>query len=108
MASVDLTPNAFKKYCERAFERYFNNEERAIQTCDLYELLCNENIFKKQYVKEIIDLFDEDNSDSVQYKELIKIFIENLGYEVGLTEKDIKKHINQRFEIELKSDSEGE
>lgn len=65
MASVDLTQDAFKKYCERAFERFFTNDTTSMQTSELYELLCNENIFRREYIQEIIDMFDQDASDSI-------------------------------------------
>jgi len=54
MASVDLSQDSFKKYCERAFERFFVNETRSMTTSELYEKLCNENIFKREYITEII------------------------------------------------------
>lgn len=78
MASVDLTQDSFKKYCERAFERFFTNETKSMQTSELYELLCNENIFKRQYIQEIIELFDQDQSDTIQYEELVVVMIDNL------------------------------
>ena len=54
MASVDLTQESFKKYCERAFERFFTNETNSLPTNELYEILCKDNIFRPELVKSII------------------------------------------------------
>ena len=76
-----------------------------MQTSELYELLCNENIFKRQYIQEIIELFDQDNSDSIQYEELIDVLITNLKHDITppVTYLDIEEYIEERFEIDLKN-----
>lgn len=110
MASVDLTQDSFKKYCERAYERFFTNETSSMQTSELFELLCKENIFRREYIQEIIELFDQDASDSIQYEELVGVFIDNLSTDIStgpdgqkLTYADIERHIEERFEIDLKN-----
>lgn len=82
MASVDLTQESFKKYMERAFERFFTNETLSMPTNEVYELLCKDNIFKPDLVKMIIEMFDEDGSDSIQFKEMVDKFITILGDEI--------------------------
>lgn len=110
MASVDLTQDSFKKYCERAYERFFTNETSSMQTSELFELLCKENIFRREYIQEIIELFDQDASDSIQYEELVGVFIDSLTSDIStspdgqaLTYADIEIHIEERFEIDLKN-----
>lgn len=105
MASVDLTQDSFKKYCERAFERFFTNETTSMHTSELYERLCNENIFRREYIQEIIELFDQDASDTIQYEELVGVFIDNLGSDISppVTYADIEDYIEERFEIDLKN-----
>lgn len=68
MASIDLSKDAFLKYCERAFERFFqNNEERTMSMSDLYDILCKENVFPRSFIQVILQLFDEDGSDSISF-----------------------------------------
>ena len=104
LASVDLSEQSFKKYCQRAFERFFINETFSIQTGQLYDLMCSENIFKKEYVMEIINKFDEDGSDTIQFHELIGILLEFLENDIHprLTYDDIRADIKKRFDLELK------
>lgn len=103
MASVDLSKEAFLKYCERAFERFFTNDTMSLQTNKLYEILCEENIFRRELVQIIINLFDEDGSDSIQFKELIDALLKHLGEDIvgGITYREVEKHIETRFEIDL-------
>lgn len=102
MASVDLSQDSFKKYCERAYERFFTNETQSMGTSELYELLCNENIFKREYIQEIIDMFDQDSSDSIQFIELVGVLIDNLSLEISppVTIIEIEQYIKQRFEFD--------
>lgn len=53
---------------------------------------------------EIINKFDEDGSDTIQYHELIGILLEFLENDIHprLTYDDIREDIKKRFDLELK------
>lgn len=108
MTSVDLTKESFLKYCERAFERFFTNETNSMPTNELYDLLCKENIFRRALVQQIIDMFDEDGSDSIQFEELVDVFLKYLGNEITptVTYPEVREHIEKRFETTLKDSNE--
>lgn len=109
MASVDLTLDSFKKYCERAFERFFTNETNSMPTNELYEILCKDNIFAPVLVKNIIKLFDDDGSDSIQYQEFVEQFLKILGEDIEQTDEPITygtiaEYIDYSFDTELKKE----
>ena len=67
------------KYCERAFERFFNNDDKMMTVSELYDILCKDNSSKKEFIEAILEEFDQDQSDTIQYHELIQVFIKNLS-----------------------------
>ena len=66
--------------------------------------MCSENIFKKEYIMEIIYKFDEDGSDTIQFHELIGVLLEYLQQDIQptLDYDDIRDDIKNRFDLELK------
>jgi len=81
------------KYCERAFERFFNNDDKVMSVSELYDLLCKDNTSKKEYIEAILYEFDQDQSDSISYSELIHVFLKNLGEDIlpdGITFEEVR------------------
>jgi len=82
----------FMKYCERAFERFFNNDEKMMSVSELYEILCKDNSSKKEFIEAILEEFDEDQSDTISFSELIHVFLKNLSEELPkITYEDVRK-----------------
>lgn len=102
MASVDLSQTAFLRYCERAKERFFTGGA-AMQTNELYEILCKENIFRRELIQKILVMFDADGSDSIQFEELVAVLLEHLGDDIHpkTTAADVERHIEHRFDTDF-------
>lgn len=67
------------------------------------EILCTENIFRRELVEQVIKMFDRDGSDSIQFEELISELLKHLEKEIepAVEWADVKKHIQERFDIKI-------
>jgi Ca2+-binding EF-hand superfamily protein len=70
MAAVDLSYGQFIKYCEKAYEIFFNNEIYQVDKQEFIEKICQQNM-KKQLVETIIEEIDENNNESITFDEFV-------------------------------------
>ena len=74
MAAVDLSEVMFVKYCERAFEIFFNNDIQQVDKQEFIEKVCMQNM-KKPLVERIITEIDENQNESITFDEFVKLFL---------------------------------
>ena len=62
IASVRTDRESFAGYMDRAYERFFANEEESIETPDLIDALCTEKVMKAEFITHVTESIDEDGS----------------------------------------------
>ena len=79
MASIDLSEDAFMKYALRAYEMFFaDDDDPEISKNELVDLICSENIMKRQVLEAFVNSMDNDDNNVMTYEEIIKFFIKTL------------------------------
>lgn len=74
MTAVDLSENQFIKYCEKAYEIFFNNDIQQVDKQEFIERVCVQNM-KKQLVERIISEIDENSNESITFDEFVQLFL---------------------------------
>ena len=74
MAAVDLSKDMFLKYCEKAFELFFNNDIQQVDKQEFIERICMQNL-KKKLVEQVILEIDDNSNESITFDEFVKIYL---------------------------------
>ena len=74
MAAVDLCETQFLKYCEAAYEIFFNNDIQQMDKQEFIERICMTNM-KKRLFERIISEIDENNNESITFDEFVKLIL---------------------------------
>lgn len=77
MGAVDLTKNQFYKYCEKAFEIFFNNDIQQVDKQEFIEQICMQNM-KKQLVEKVLAEVDANQNESITFDEFVELILEYL------------------------------
>lgn len=111
---VDVTRQKFLKYCEVAYEKFFDNGQESIDTNELTGILCQEKLLKEKSIKGIVGRMDDNNNGSIQYFEFFDALIQAIGPNGFRTSYDnpelvplTTKHIVEYLKEQLGNDKIG-
>ena len=95
IASVRIDEKSFLGYMDRAYERFFDDEDESIEIPDLIDALCTEKVMKSEFITHVTESIDEDGSQVISAQEFVEFVIKNLGLEYDFSIQDIFDHLAQ-------------
>ena len=87
----------FITYMKNAYEQFFNNEDEAIETVTLVDILCGEKEIKDHLVVKVADCIDADHSNEITAYEFFNFMIKQLGQEDVFCPHAIRAGLKETF-----------
>ena len=74
--------DSFMSYMVNAYDTFFDNEFESVDTQDMIDQFCSEKDIDNKFVKEVMKMIDEDNSNTITCFELIESVVTNLNMDL--------------------------